>query len=322
MLVLVLVPASSLAWSAGASVDVEKDLLIAAYCLLACCFGMAQVLHRRPSLSESLALLLLAAGNVAAAASLVAWGLAGTGEPARLVGVWGLDNPVHGSVLVLGSTLPALALMLAGRRSRRWVAALALPLAFALLAGARTAAAAYLLAALALVGSRQPRAAAWAAMAALVVAGVGLWLIGVDRAIEIWLSRGLSYRDVVWQQVWTAYRDCPALVGCGIATPLSVEFAGVRGERAHSIFVAALYHQGLVGLTLFVGAVAVLLWRGVRDAAADVQGWAWMLGFVLLANATSGDHLLVRGSLFWPCFWIPALVLAARAGEKPTPGRP
>ncbi len=321
MLLLVLAPALSLLWSSGAGGDARQDLLIAAYCLLWCYFGVARVLARRNDLSGYLVVLILLAGNVAAAVSLLAWGLADDTGPARLVGVWGIDNPVHASVLLLGSTLPVLVAVAAGR-ARWWLLALPLPLAFALLAGARTAAAAYLLTVLALVGMHRPRALAWVVVAAAGMTVLAVAFVGIERASEIWLARGLSYRDVVWQQVWAAYQACSALLGCGIATPLLVELAGVEGDRAHSIFFAALYHQGLLGLGVFLGALGWLLLRGLRGDAMQVRGWAWMLGFVLLANVTSGDHVLVRGSLFWPGFWIPVMVLAARGGESSPPGRP
>lgn len=320
-MLLVTAPALSLTWSAGAGADGARDLLLAAYCVLWCYFGVAQVLTQRPSFADALAGGMLLAGNLAAAAALLAHGAAGADTPARLPGLWGIDNPVHASVLLLGSTLPMLAHVLSSRWPRWWLIALLLPLAFVVLAGARTAAAAYVIVVLALVCSKRPRAAVWVAAVACALAVFGVAIVGIEGVSEIWLSRGLSFRDVVWRQVWVAFQECPALVGCGIATPLTVEFGGVEGGRAHSIFMAALYHQGFLGLLLFLGA---LVWLLVRRAGTAARGWAWMLGFVLLANATSGDHVLVRASLFWACFWIPVMVLAAssatlRGSSTPAP---
>lgn len=322
MLALILLPAASLLWSSGAAGDEPQDLLVAAYCLLLCYVGVAGTLARRPVLADGLAGLMLLGGNLAAVAAVVGWALADAGGPARLEGLWGIDNPVHASVLLLGSSLPVLALVLAGQRSRWWLVALVAPLGFVLLAGARTAAAAFLLVILAPAAVRRPRAAVWVLVGALALAAAGVLVLGTDAAVEIWLSRGLSYRDEVWAQVWAAYRQCPALLGCGIATPLTVELGGVSGERAHSIFFAALYHQGLLGLTVFLGALGWLLWRGLRSGSAQARGWAWMLGYVLLANVTSGDHVLVRATLFWPSFWIPVMLLAARGGESSRPAPP
>jgi hypothetical protein len=270
-----------------------------------------------------LAILVLLAGDAAGSAAIVYWFMS---DPApggfRLEGVWGIDNPVHASVLLLAGTLPVLSRILSGQRARLWVAGAVVPLCFVVLAGARTAAAAYLLVVLTMVAARKPGAAVWVLAGALIVMATAIVLLGTGVTEEVWLTRGLSYRDVVWEQVWSAYRDCNPLVGCGISTPLTVDIGGVEGGRAHSIFFAALYHQGLLGLAVFVGGLGWLLWRGLRRqslAENPALGWAWMLGYVLLANATSGDHILVRAALFWPCFWMPVMVLAAMDKESSQP---
>ena len=41
------------------------------------------------------------------------------------------------------------------------------------------------------------------------------------------------------------------------------------------------------------------------------RDWAVVLVYVLLASTTSGDHVLVRTTLFWCYFWLPVMVLAA-----------
>lgn len=330
VLALVLVPAASLIWSTGAGDDTAQDLLVAAYCVAVIYAGGAVVLTHAPRLAGILAVLVLLAANGAGAVAIVSWTLS---DPVaggfRLAGVWGIDNPVHASVLLLGATLPVLSQVLAGHRAVLWLGAAVVPVCFVVLAGARTAAAAYVLVVVAMALAGRWRASVWiiggAAAAAAVVAVLAVALLGSGVTSEVWLARGLSYRDEIWQQVWVAYRECNALIGCGIATPLAVDVGGVPGERAHSLYVAALYHQGLLGLVVFVAACSWLLWRGLRPAvppAHPARGWAWMLAYVLLANVTSGDHVLVRAALFWPCFWIPVMVVAATSRGSWQPGRP
>lgn len=312
VVLLVLVPAVSLLWSQGASGDDVQDLLVAAYCLLAVYGGVAWVVQLRPALAGTLADVMLVGGSIAGAVALVDWVWRGP-EPGafRLEGLGAIDNPVHASVLLLGGTLPVLVSVLQGRRQAVWLAGAVVPVAFAALAGARAAAVAYLLVVTWVVWRLRPRLLMWlagllAAAAALLVA-----LLGAG-AEEIWIGRGWSFRDTVWQQVWSAYRECSVLVGCGIATPLSIEVADVVGERAHSIYLAALYHQGIFGLVVLLGAAGWLVRRGMTGG--QTMGWACMLCFTLIANLTSGDHLLVRASLFWPAFWIPVMVICASAG--------
>ncbi len=311
VLSLVLPPLLSLAWSSGAGPDALKRLSIAAYCLLLVYLGAARLLPRWRHLVDPLAVLMLMAGNVASLAAVVSWLIYGSSPGViRLEGVWGLDNPVHGSILLLASTLVVLWQIVTGRRGLVWLGAMIVPLTYVMLAGSRMAMAAYLVVVIAMVASQGRRAAGVVAGSILGVAAITVGLVGVDTAAEIWLARGISFRDVVWEQVWLAYRECNPLIGCGIGTPLDIGFGGVASHRAHSIFLAALYHQGLLGLAIFAGALGWLVHRGFRYGGR-VQGWVWALGFVLLANLTSGHHVLVRASLFWPCFWIPVMILAA-----------
>jgi O-antigen ligase len=190
-------------------------------------------------------------------------------------------------------------------------------------AGARSAAAAYLVVLLGMAAAWRPRAALWVVAGAVLLGAAAVVILGSDVMGEVWLARGLSFRDVVWQQVLAAYEGCNALIGCGLAAPPHVELGSRIGERAHSILLATLYYQGLLGLIVFVAGLGWLLWRGLRHPASpDHRGWACMLGYALLANLTSGDHILVRGELFWLYFWLPAMVTAAMSRGTPPPARP
>ncbi len=316
LLLLIAVPVASLVWSREAAADDVKDLLIAAYCLVTVYLGVAWVAQWQPRAAATLANVMVIGGSAAGAVALGYW--VGSGpEPGafRLEGLGAIDNPVHASVLLLGGTLPVLVGVLQGRRHVAWLAGAVVPVCFAALAGARAAAVAYLLVVAVIVWRLRPGLLVWLAGLLVAAAALLVTLLGAGAA-EIWIERGWSFRDTVWHQVWNAYRACSVPFGCGIATPLSIEVADVVGERAHSLYLAALYHQGVVGLAVLLGAAGWLVWRGLTRMDGRAAGWACMLAFTLLANLTSGDHLLVRGSLFWPAFWIPVMMICATTGTE------
>lgn len=326
VLLLVLTPCISLLWSRSPDLDRIKDLLVAAYVLLAIYLGVAWVLERRSVFADRLAVLLLLAGSAAGAFAIGHWASRDTPPGAmRLEGLWGIDNPVHASVLLLGGTLPVISQILDRRRSLWWLVGAIVPIAFIALAGSRAAAGAYLIVVLVMAATSNLKAAAGVFGGALLIGAGAMLVLGMDLIEEVWLSRGISFRGVVWEQVWDAYRSCNPAVGCGLATPIVVDVGGVPGTRAHSIFLAALYHQGLLGLVVFLGSLGCLLRRGFRGAERSggaPRDWSWMLAYVLLANATSGNHVLVRAALFWLCFWLPVMMVAATSRESSLPTNP
>ena len=182
----------------------------------------------------------------------------------------------------------------------------------------------------------RPRLAAVVSVGALAgLAGMAV-LVGGEALGVIWLERGLSFRPTIWAETWAAYQACHPLIGCGIAAPLAIEYApGAIADRAHSLYLAALYHQGLLGLAAMVAICGWLLHCGLLKlgsvgvstaqsragrprSGGGGRDWAWMLGYALLASATSGDHVLVRTTLFWCYFWLPMMVLAATASDAIT----
>ncbi len=311
---LVALPALSLAWSDSLAAEEAVDLLLAAYCILAIYVGMVGLAERRPRVFDQLRHALLLAANLGALLSIGHWALNYDPAAPRLMGWLGLDNPVHASILVLAATLPIWDRVARRQLRRRWLLACLAPCAFALFAGARMALVAYLVVVALLALAR------WrlgAVISASALAGLAA-LVGGEALGAIWLDRGLSFRPVIWAETWAAYQACNPLVGCGIFSPLKIEYApGAIADRAHSLYLAALYHQGLLGLVTLMAVSGWLLHRGLAQAGSAGVGlgrdWAWMLAYALLASATSGDHVLVRATLFWCYFWLPVMVLAASA---------
>ena len=326
---LLAMPVLSLLWSGPVDQESAKDLLLAAYCVLLVYLGVAQLTARSPQTFERLQQTLLLGANLGALLSLAAWASSFDASWPRLPGALGLDNPVHGSILLLAATLPVWNGFARGRLRVRWLLSCVAPCAFALLAGPRTALAAYILVAAFLLRVRFRPAAMVAGAVALGVAGLAA-LIASDALRAIWLHRGLSFRPEIWEQAWAAYRSCNPLIGCGIAAPLEIEYLpSIVTDRAHSLYVAALHHQGLAGAAVFLAVIVWLLYctrdgapaapmhTGPEPGRASLPGhrrdWAVMLAYALLASTTSGDHILVRTTLFWCYFWLPVMVLAAAA---------
>ena len=334
---LLAMPVLSLLWSGPVDQESAKDLLLAAYCVLLVYLGVAQLTARSPQTFERLQQTLLLGANLGALLSLAAWASSFDASWPRLPGALGLDNPVHGSILLLAATLPVWNGFARGRLRVPWLLSCVAPCAFALLAGPRTALAAYILVAAFLLRVRFRPAAMVAGAVVLGVAGLAA-LIASDALRAIWLHRGLSFRPEIWEQAWAAYRSCNPLIGCGIAAPLEIEYLpGIVTDRAHSLYVAALHHQGLAGAAVFLAVIVWLLYctrdgapaapmhTGPEPGRASLPGhwrdWAVMLAYALLASTTSGDHILVRTTLFWCYFWLPVMVLAAAAAGFSEPGR-
>ena len=334
---LLAMPVLSLLWSGPVDQESAKDLLLAAYCVLLVYLGVAQLTARSPQTFERLQQTLLLGANLGALLSLAAWASSFDASWPRLPGALGLDNPVHGSILLLAATLPVWNGFARGRLRVPWLLSCVAPCAFALLAGPRTALAAYILVAAFLLRVRFRPAAMVAGAVVLGVAGLAA-LFASDALRAIWLHRGLSFRPEIWEQAWAAYRSCNPLIGCGIAAPLEIEYLpGIVTDRAHSLYVAALHHQGLAGAAVFLAVIVWLLYctrdgapaapmhTGPEPGRASLPGhrrdWAVMLAYALLASTTSGDHILVRTTLFWCYFWLPVMVLAAAAAGVSEPGR-
>ncbi len=309
VIALLAMPALSLIWSASASHDDAANLLLAAYCILLIYLGLVHLSRRAPKTIERLLPTLLICANLGALLAIGDWVMNYDSTRPRLPGVLGLDNPVHGSLLLLTATLPVWSGLARGEMRTSWLLACLAPCLFALLAGPRTALAAYTLMVVLILRQRFRPASLMAGVVLLGLTGL-IALFASDALKSIWLERGLSHRPEIWRQSWSALLACNPLFGCGIATPLKAEYLpGIMTDRAHSLYVATLYHQGIMGVLTLLGALGWLLMR----AYGTQQGrdWTLMLAYALLASLTSGDHILVRTTLFWCYFWLPLLVLAA-----------
>lgn len=317
---LLLMPLLSMLWSEpGVAVSTDalrdsvKEKLVAAVAIVGVYIGLSARFSSPAASDARLKTALLWISLVGVWLALGYWWLwiRPTAKAPRFEGALGFGNPVHAAILAFGCTLPALHGAVSGRSThQRWLltAALLTAFGFGLVAGARMAVLAYILIVAVLCGAYRPRWLLLMGCFAAVVLGLVATIVGIDALTEIWLSRGLSYRLDIWGQVWEQSQDCQPLIGCGLIAPLTIVVGPAMGDRAHSLFLALYYHQGLLGLLVFGGVCTFLMARVRRTAQA---GWAWMLAFALLANATSGDQILLRATPFWLYFWVPLLMLAS-----------
>ncbi|MEM1434506.1 MAG: hypothetical protein AAGG11_10665 [Pseudomonadota bacterium] len=325
--ILLLLPLLSILWSTpGAAAEpVElKDLILAAICIAGVYLGLTALNLRQPAFSGRLQLVFAATALFGLWLALGHWWfwLRPTAERPRFEGGFAFYNAVHASIFAFAAGLLAIHDRLNSRQPvTLW---LSVPLLvsvslFGLLAGARAAMAAFVITALAMLVRKG--AGRWGVLAggALLTAAVGatLLLIGPEQLKNIWLSRGLSYRLEIWDQVLTQFGACPFLLGCGIDAPPSIVAGLETGDRAHSMPLATFYYYGVLGLLITAAALGYLALRGAEKGGT---AWAWLLGYALLANMTSGDHVLERATLFWPYFWLPVLMLATI--NRASPGTP
>ncbi|MEM6709150.1 MAG: O-antigen ligase family protein [Pseudomonadota bacterium] len=323
LLAILALPVLSLLWaSAGAdpvdSSDAIKDALVAALCIVGVYVGLAHHESRHPGFERRLFHGLVITALTASWIALAIWWftLRADAPRPRFEGAWTFINPVHASIFVTSVGVLSIKWWLDGS-DRGGLVALATNLTALVLlsvAGARTAAAAYVVIFAGLILTHRPRLALPIAAAVAVIVAAAVGVVGLDDLESIWLSRGLSFRLEIWQQVIDQTRDCSVFVGCGLTTPLFIDTGLEQGERAHSIYLALFYHQGLIGLVVNLLALGLVLRHGLQRGKTP---WLGMVGCGLLANLTSGDHLLVRAELFWMYFWLPLLVIAGSSQPLP-----
>ncbi len=316
---LLAMPLLSLAWSAAISLEHVLDFMISGWCILAIHVGVTELVRQQPQTVEQVKQGLLLAANLGAVLAIGHW--LSTMDPGypRLMGWLGLDNPIHASILLLSTTLPVCNSVRQHRLPARWLLACAAPCAFAVLSSSRSALGAYLLVVL-LALRPNLRVLCWLGGGALAtLVGVAV-LLGPDGFQVIWLDRGLSFRPIIWAEFWAAFGHCNPLVGCGATGNVEIELSnGEVAHTAHSLYLAILHHQGLLGLATFLAVVGWLLGSAYRQSTptAPARDWVLMLAYALLASVTSGDQILVRTTLFWCYFWLPVMVLAAGLARAP-----
>lgn len=123
------------------------------------------------------------------------------------------------------------------------------------------------------------------------------------------LDRGLTRRDEIWIAFIDSMNGTGAwLFGHGLSAAMdTVKLStGNYQPHAHSIYVEVLYKAGLVGLVLFVGVIAVTLFKLHLLRHSDAK----ILYIALISSITAGmffdySNLLYSPNLMWLVFWLP-----------------
>lgn len=156
----------------------------------------------------------------------------------------------------------------------------------------------------------------WQLLSILVAAAAVTFLVFGDRL----LLRGLSYRPEIWTAVIEASR-MHFWLGAGLSAELStmIETGDIYTDP-HNVLLAALYHGGMVGLSLFLllfGTALAGQWRERRRSPLMLLALALQM-YGLLTLQFDGGSLIGRPTDFWFLYWLPMVIfLQARSGAGP-----
>ena len=162
-----------------------------------------------------------------------------------------------------------------------------------------------------------------ATAAALGVAFVAL--VTSDLAGDYVLPRGDSFRLVIWESVAADIVRQGLWFGRGILTPDDTLLGDLTFRHVHSMYLAVLFHGGIVGCALLAGALGGTAFALVRALGAPDARLALAL---LVAGAvfwlTDGRQLVDRVGVHWWLFWLPvatAIGMIRQPVADPTAGR-
>jgi len=130
---------------------------------------------------------------------------------------------------------------------------------------------------------------------------------------EIFTQRGLSLRPQLWAETLREVSLRPWL-GYGYDAYIMLEIEGdtEKYPNPHSIPMAVLRQQGIIGLLLWIGLYGIALissWRARRDPVVLICSAAVVSG--LVAGLTEGISYLSRPKEHWFLIWIPLSLLTA-----------
>jgi len=233
-----------------------------------------------------------------------------TASEPRLVGYRALSNPIlTAHVFGFFLALCIAAWIVEGNQHRPWKMLAMFALGGVILAtasrGGMAAAGAALLWSALLSTNRR------AAIACLVAALASIAILSAEP--EIFTQRGLSLRPQLWAETLREVSLRPWL-GYGYDAYIMLEIEGdtEKYPNPHSIPMAVLRQQGIIGLLLWIGLYGIALvssWRARRDPMVLICSAAVVSG--LVAGLTEGISYLSRPKEHWFLIWIPLSFLAA-----------
>ncbi|MFN4064412.1 MAG: O-antigen ligase family protein [Parazoarcus communis] len=233
-----------------------------------------------------------------------------TTNEARLVGYRALSNPIlTAHVFGFFLALCIAAWIAEGNQHRPWKILAMFVLGAVILAtasrGGMAAAGAALLWSALLGANRR------AAIACLIAVLACIAVLVAEP--EIFTQRGLSLRPQLWAETLREVSLRPWL-GYGYDAYIMLEIEGdtEKYPNPHSIPMAVLRQQGIIGLLLWIGLYGIALissWRARRDPVVLICSAAVVSG--LVAGLTEGISYLSRPKEHWFLIWIPLSLLTA-----------
>src|SRR4030095_7257685 len=102
----------------------------------------------------------------------------------------------------------------------------------------------------------------------IVVLAIGVALVAwvaSDAEAQRWLlPRGDSFRPAIWSSTFDAVRHGHWLFGAGMLAHHTSLQAGYVIAHPHSVYLATLFHGGIVAAALLLGVLVLALVRGFR----------------------------------------------------------
>ena len=309
--VLLVFLGASATWSPGAgSLDVLKAesrvLFVIAYVV-----ATASLVHRYPEFPFWTAVAIAAAATLAA---LIA-AASGHVDRGRLIGWGDLDRPVMAGLAWGAASLLALCLTSRSVPSQRLtdslrrgfgVAAALVTFAAMLWSGSRSAWIGWVSggALLSVLTTTRPRAISLAWL--LLATGGAAWIAADPMLTSTLLPRGDSFRPEIWLSTLDAVQRGNWLLGAGLLTHHATSEAGYVIAHPHSIYLATLFHGGIVATVLFVGLLVGALVRVLRRRADwTARASATLLAFAVPAIALDGGILVDKVGYLWLLLWTP-----------------
>jgi putative inorganic carbon (HCO3(-)) transporter len=148
---------------------------------------------------------------------------------------------------------------------------------------------------------------------------VGALALLFPGTVEQALLRGLGLRPLIWSQAWDQALSAP-IAGHGLITEVSINAGRNHFETLHNAYLQVFWQGGVIGLSLFLGLLAV----------AFRYAWNWgqqqrdftvfcLLLFACCTMMTGVDTLIARPRDQWMLFWFPLSLLLSYQYMVPGP---
>ncbi len=132
------------------------------------------------------------------------------------------------------------------------------------------------------------------------------------------LHRATSYRPELWGKTLVDTWQANFISGYGIASNGKLTIGTITFHHAHSLYLTAYFHGGLIGLLLLAGLLVRCFWRLLQLADSPLRLLALSsLLYASIALVFDGDRILEKVDFIWIVFWFPvALCLTATLKNK------